>query len=234
MPTSGKDIDKNTRIGIDASLISAGKDIFSTPTTLTDCALVDAENLKKSLEPRNSELVSFEKNLVDIVWAQERPARPKGKIFPLDIKYSGESSEDKLSHVREELNKKKAKAMVINLLDEVAWLFNLRGADIDFNPGQYSQSTQLHESNSTLLLSVFFSYAIITHERATLFVDSAQVDDVVRNHIGSEVEIKPYDAFFPFLKGLADSLGLKEDAVRLSLCETVFPRLRAYIASAPW
>ncbi|KIM78225.1 hypothetical protein PILCRDRAFT_98456 [Piloderma croceum F 1598] len=174
-----KDIDKNTRIGIDASLISAGK--------------VDAENLKKSLEPRNSELVSFEKNLVDIVWAQERPARPKGKIFPLDIKYSGESSEDKLSRVREELNKKKVKAMVINLLDEVAWLFNLRGADIDFNP-------------------VFFSYAIITHERATLFVDSAQVDDVVRNHLGPEVEIRPYDAFFPYLKGLADSLGLKEDA----------------------
>jgi Xaa-Pro aminopeptidase len=132
------------------------------------------------------------------------------------------------------LNKKKVKAMVISLLDEVAWLFNLRGADIDFNPGQYSQSTQLHESNSTLLLSVFFSYAIITHERATLFVDSAQVDDVVRNHLGWEVEIKPYDAFFPFLKGLADSLGLKEDAVRLSLCETVFLRLRAYIASAPW
>jgi Xaa-Pro aminopeptidase len=80
LPTSGKDINKNTRIGIDASLISAGKDIFSTPTTLTDCALVDAENLKKSLEPRNSELVSFEKNLVDIVWAQERPA-PKARFF---------------------------------------------------------------------------------------------------------------------------------------------------------
>jgi Xaa-Pro aminopeptidase len=234
LATFGKDIDKNTRIGIDASLISAGKGIFSASRTLTNCSLVDAENLKKSLEPRNSELVSFEKNLVDIVWAQERPARPKGKIFPLDIKYSGESSEDKLSRVREELNKKKVKAMVINLLDEIAWLFNLRGADIDFNPGQYSQSTKMLGSNSALSLSVFFSYAIITHEHATLFVDSAQVDVVVRNHLGPEVEIKPYDAFFPYLMGLADSLGLKEVAVRLLLCEAVFPRLHPYVASSPW
>ena len=82
---------------------------------------------------------------------------------------------------------------------------------------------KMHESNSAPLPSVFFSYAIITHERATLFVDSAQVDDVVRNHLGPEVEIKPYDDFFPYLKGLADSLGLKEDVVR--------PIMRSYFSA---
>jgi len=116
--------------------------IILTSGTLTHCALADAENLKKSLELRNSEIVSLEKNLVDVVWAQERPARPKSKIFPLDIKYAGESSEDKLRRLREELTKKKVKVMVINMLDEVAWLFNLRGADINFNPGRYSESTE--------------------------------------------------------------------------------------------
>lgn len=42
---------------------------------------------------------------------------------------------DKVEKVREELVKKKAKAVVVTMLDEVAWLFNLRGSDIDFNPG---------------------------------------------------------------------------------------------------
>ena len=97
--------------------------------------VVDAESLKKSLEPRKSEIVSIVKNLVDIVWSQERPERPKSKIFPLEIKYSGESSQDKIRRLREELTGKEVKAMVVTMLDEVAWLFNLRGADIDFNPG---------------------------------------------------------------------------------------------------
>ena len=49
---------------------------------------------------------------------------------------AGQSHADKLKRVREELKKKQAKAIVVNMLDEVAWLFNLRGSDIDFNPGQ--------------------------------------------------------------------------------------------------
>jgi Xaa-Pro aminopeptidase len=49
---------------------------------------------------------------------------------------SGESHLDKLRRLREDLVKKKAKAMVVTMLDEVAWLFNLRGSDIDYNPGE--------------------------------------------------------------------------------------------------
>jgi Xaa-Pro aminopeptidase len=98
--------------------------------------LADAKSLKKSLTESNSELISLEKNLVDIVWGQDRPARPKSKVFPLEIKYSGVSSQDKICRVREEMNKQKVKAIVVNMLDEVAWLFNLRGGDIDFNPGE--------------------------------------------------------------------------------------------------
>lgn len=48
---------------------------------------------------------------------------------------SGQSPSDKISKLREELEKKKYKALVVTMLDEVAWLFNLRGSDIDYNPG---------------------------------------------------------------------------------------------------
>jgi Xaa-Pro aminopeptidase len=172
-----KHLEKGTPIGIDPTLISAA----------------DAESLKKSLATRGSELISLDKNLVDIVWGQDRPARPKSKVFPLEIKYSGVTSQDKIARIREELTKKKVKAVVVNMLDEVAWLFNLRGGDIDFNP-------------------VFFAYTVVTHDSITLFVDPAQIDEVVRKHLGPEVDIQPYDSFFQFLQGLGDKLSLKKDA----------------------
>ena len=132
-----KNLEENTRIGIDPTLLHAG-DIYSLryhKIPSNHHHVVDAESLKKSLEPRKSEIVSIVKNLVDIVWSQERPERPKSKIFPLETKYSGESSQEKIHRLREELTGKEVKAMVVTMLDEVAWLFNLRGADIDFNPG---------------------------------------------------------------------------------------------------
>ena len=79
----------------------------------------------------------------------------------------------------------------------------------------YSESTETNQSDFRIFLSVFFSYVIISHESATLFVDSAQIDDAVRKHLGPEVKIQPYDSFLPYLKSLADSLEFKEDAVRL-------------------
>lgn len=182
---------------------------------MANCGSADAETLKKSLKLRNSELVSLKKNLVDSIWAQDRPIRPKNKIFPLDTKYSGESSQDKIRRLREELTTKKVKGMVINMLDEIAWLFNLRGADIDFNPGRYSEFAGDYYSNFTIQISVFFSYTIITLDSVTLFVDPAQVDDIVRKHIDPGVDIQSYDSFFPYLKKLRDRLGSKDDAVRL-------------------
>ncbi|KII91342.1 hypothetical protein PLICRDRAFT_38090 [Plicaturopsis crispa FD-325 SS-3] len=167
-----KNLDKGSRIGIDPTLISA----------------VDAESLKKSLTPKDSKLVSLDANLVDIVWGKDRPAHPKSKVFPLDVKYAGKSSDDKIKLVREELERKDAKALVVTMLDEVAWLFNLRGADIDFNP-------------------VFFAYAVITHESVALFVENEQIDDAVHGHLSSAVEIHPYNSFFQYLKGLSKSLN---------------------------
>ncbi|KAH7882315.1 peptidase M24, structural domain-containing protein [Phlebopus sp. FC_14] len=176
-----KHLEQNTRIGVDPALVAA----------------VDAQTLKKSLDPRESELVPLSRNLVDIVWSSSRPQRPKNKVFALDVKYSGESMSEKLQRVREDMAKKNAAAMAVTLLDEVAWLFNLRGSDIDFNP-------------------VFFAYAVVTRDSAVLFVDETQVDDAVKAHLGQEVLIKPYESFLPYLKSLVeDSLVKKEEPVLL-------------------
>lgn len=80
--------------------------------------------------------MSLPHNIVDLVWHKDRPSRPNATVSHLDTKYSGEGHVEKIARLREELRKKKAKGLVVTMLDEVAWLFNLRGADIDFNPGE--------------------------------------------------------------------------------------------------
>ncbi|KAK7683444.1 hypothetical protein QCA50_013276 [Cerrena zonata] len=171
-----KNLDKQSRIGIDPTLITA----------------VDAESLETSLKPNESRLVSLSENLVDSIW-NDRPSRPANNVFPLDTAYSGETHQDKIKRLREELNKKPHKAMVVNMLDEVAWLFNLRGSDIDYNP-------------------VFFAYSVITQDQALVFINPSQVDDTVRSHLGDSVQIKSYDEFFPYLSGLGADLGLSKES----------------------
>ena len=73
-------------------------------------------------------------------------------------------------------------------MDEVAWLFNLRGSDVECNP-------------------VFFSYAIVTLDQTTLYVDHAKLGDEVLKHLGDQVSIKPYNDFFLDLKSMASTLN---------------------------
>ncbi|KAF9457926.1 putative Xaa-Pro aminopeptidase P [Collybia nuda] len=171
-----KNLGPSTKIGIDATLISAS----------------DAETINKALSPKGSTLVPLEKNLVDAVW-NDRPPRPHNPVFHLDEKYSGQSPSDKISRLREEMEKKKHKAVVVTMLDEVAWLFNLRGSDIDYNP-------------------VFFAYAVITTEHAEFFIENSQLDGAAREYLSNIVNIRPYDGIFDYLKKLPGQLNLTEES----------------------
>jgi len=133
--------------------------------------------------------ISYNENLVDVVWGSARPERPNNSVFPLDVKYAGKAHTDKLGDARGELEKQDARALVVTTLDEVAWLFNLRGSDIEFNP-------------------VFFGYAVVSPDSATLFVDQKQVSQDARIQLGQEVQLRPYDEFIPYLKDLG--AGLQE------------------------
>ncbi|KAF6753773.1 putative Xaa-Pro aminopeptidase P [Ephemerocybe angulata] len=172
-----KNIAPKSRIGIDPTIIAAE----------------DAKEIQKNLAPIDSVLVPLEKNLVDEVWAGDRPAKPHNPVFHLDEKYSGRSFQDKVSSLREEIKKENGKALVVSMLDEVAWLFNLRGSDIDFNP-------------------VFFAYAVVTPQRAVLFIQKSQLEESALQYLGSAVEIRPYGDIFDYLKSLAHELHLESTA----------------------
>lgn len=136
----------------------------------------EARSLGKTLKKSHAKLVGVDENLVDRIW-EDRPARPAEKVMVLSTKYAGKEFKEKITDLRKELDKKKTAGMVVSMLDEIAWLFNLRGSDIPYNP-------------------VFFSYAVVTHDSATLYVDSSKLDDEVYEHLKGSVDVKPYDALF--------------------------------------
>jgi len=120
-------------------------------------------------------LVFLEKNLVDEVWAGARPAYSKNPLTVLPESYTGESSASKVERLRKKMSENKSALLLACALDEVAWLFNLRGADIPFNP-------------------VFRSYALLAADSVTLYVDvDPRADDLVRRRERLVVEGRATD-----------------------------------------
>lgn len=98
-------------VGVDPSVVTAA----------------DARKLADKIKKKGGEYRAVDENLVDLVWGGERPARPSEKVIVQPVKYSGKSFEDKIEDLRKELDKKKSLGFVVSMLDEIAWLFNLRG-----------------------------------------------------------------------------------------------------------
>ncbi|KMQ45400.1 Peptidase M24, structural domain [Trichophyton rubrum] len=157
-------------VGVDPSLITAA----------------DARKLSQTLKTTGGSLVGIDQNLIDAVWGDERPARPANQITVQPVERAGKSFEEKVEDLRKELTAKKRSAMVISTLDEIAWLFNLRGSDIPYNP-------------------VFFSYAIVTPSVAELYVDESKLSPEARKHLEGKVVLKPYESIFQASKVLAES-----------------------------
>lgn len=162
-----KNLPAGSRIGLDPTLINA----------------VDAYQLTLQLEPLGSSLVPIHKNLIDLAWGKARPESPKDKVFVQPLQFTGKSVQNKLEELRTHIKNKNAYGTVVSALDEIAWLFNLRGSDIECNP-------------------VFFSYAIVNEQEAILYLDLDKLTDEVKSHLGSAVTTKPYSQFFADLKTL--------------------------------
>lgn len=105
-------------------------------------------SMKNELKTVGIELVSID--LIDKVW-KNRPSLPLNPFFVFDKKYSGKSVGEKLEMVRTEMKKSRADVFVLSALDDIAWLFNIRGNDVSYNP-------------------VVIAYALVDEDGATLFI----------------------------------------------------------------
>ncbi|XP_005310962.1 xaa-Pro aminopeptidase 2 isoform X1 [Chrysemys picta bellii] len=134
------------------------------------------------LQGSSRTLVPIEDNLVDLVWGTQRPPSPTSKIYLLPETFTGSTWQEKVSGIRSQMEKhsRSPTAVVLSALEETAWLFNLRGDDISYNP-------------------VFFSYALLTTSDISLFVDRNRLSTEALQSLSAQcpgplcVQVEEYD-----------------------------------------
>lgn len=128
----------------------------------------------------------------DGIWT-ERPDLPADKAFIHKTEYAGEEAASKIKRILKEVDQ--AGAIFISALDEIAWLLNIRGNDVRYNP-------------------VVTSFLFLAPEGSTLFVEEAKIDDDVKRHLSQlGIGTKPYSRALEFLEALpADTRVLADPA----------------------
>lgn len=166
----GRVLPAGSKVGVDARLVAF------------EAARKMAEALKKH---GGNSLELLGDNLVDAVWG-ERPAVAHQPIFALASEYAGRTSADKVAALQKHLAEQGHAGFLVSALDEVAWLFNLRGSDIPFNP-------------------LFFSYALVQPDAVTLYLTQDKLAREKAELAG--VRVQPYEAVFADIAGLQAKLA---------------------------
>ncbi|NXT87121.1 XPP2 aminopeptidase, partial [Anhinga rufa] len=111
-------------------------------------------------------LLPIETNLVDQVWGDQRPPPASGEIFSLLPAFTGSTWQEKVDGIRRQMEQhiRRPTAVLLSGLEETAWLFNLRGDDIPYNP-------------------VFYSYTLLTNTSISLFVDEKRLSAAARQSL---------------------------------------------------
>lgn len=122
-------------------------------------------------------------NLLGPIW-EDRPSLPVGEVFVHEVAFAGQSRTDKLLAVRKIMAEQDIHYHLFTALDEIAWLLNLRGTDVDYNP-------------------VAMAYALINPCEATLFIDQAKLSEAVAEELRSTgIQLAPYTQIQGRLKQL--------------------------------
>lgn len=127
--------------------------------------------------------IKYDKDLVNEFW-DDRPALSAKPAFFLEEKYSGRSAADKLSFVRKSMEENGADTFILTSLDDIAWLYNMRGDDIPCNP-------------------VVLSYTVVFKDKAVLFLNESVLNERLREEFAkNNVEIKAYNDIYDYVKSL--------------------------------
>lgn len=122
-------------------------------------------------------------HMVRMIW-EDRPKLSTEPAFNHDVKFAGKTAFEKISEVRAEMRKRNLDYYLIGSLDDIAWLFNIRGKDVHNNP-------------------VIASYALISAQNAYLFIDNKKLPREVEKALqDNKVEIKEYDRILVELEKL--------------------------------
>ena len=172
---------ENSKIGIDAKILLSS-------------------DINEILSKKKYKIVDFD--LLGEVW-NGRKALPNGKIFILEDKYTGKSYKEKVKEIRKVLKEKGADYNIISSLDDIAWIYNFRGDDVQHNP-------------------VALSFTIISEKKSILYIDKNKLDEKTQKYFkDNKVEIKEYFEFFEDIKKLKGSILVDFNKISYAIYEAI-------------
>lgn len=164
---------------------------------------------------KNAKVV-YNLDLIDEIW-NDRPSISKEKSFTLDIKYTGESIESRILRVREVMREKKATAHILTTIDDICWLLNIRGNDVAFFP-------------------LVLSYAIITHNSFSLYIDEQKLDEKSREDFAkNNIKICKYNDIYEDVKTFGENevILLDDSKINFALYNNIPTNVKKVVAMNP-
>ncbi len=159
--------------------------------------------------------IRFDIDLCAEVWT-DRPALSAQPVFVLDTKYTGRAASEKLADIRKEMAEAGCTHHIVTSLDDIAWILNMRGADVDCNP-------------------VFLSYLLIGKDDAILFVNP-DIVTAAKSHLDSlGIRLMPYNDIYTNIGKLPADAKVMIDKNRLNyaLYSTLSSHCETYITTNP-
>lgn len=176
----GEVLDEDAVVGVDGRLYS----------------LIEANRIEMFCA-QNGFMFAPDFRAAEAIWT-DRPARPMNPAFVHDEALAGEDVDSKISRVVDALDAADADGLLITALDEIAWLLNLRGSDVDYTP-------------------VVIAFAYVSEDERVLFIDSEKVTSEVKDHLKKYgVKIKDYDDIEKFLGKISSTATVMVDPNRVS------------------
>ena len=154
------------------------------------------EKLEKEFDGKDITFID-EYDLVGEIW-KDRPALSKAEAFVHEIQYTGKTGQEKIEEVRKEMKKKNASYYILGSLDDIAWTYNVRGRDVSSNP-------------------VIISYALISMDKAYLFVDKDKINSKVESFLKDNgIEVVAYDEVDNYVANIEKTAKVYLDKDRIN------------------
>ena len=151
---------------------------------------------EKITAEKNAKIV-YDYDLVDEVW-EDRPVLSEEPVFALELKYAGETTESKLARIREYMKECGAAKHILTTLDDICWILNIRGNDVEFFP-------------------LVLSYAVITMDSMELYINEKKLSAEIKEALAKDgVVLHPYNNIYEDIKKLEDGEVILIDPGKLN------------------
>ena len=169
-------------------------------------SVAEADHMRTKFSSKEI-LLNTEHDLVSKIW-KEAPQLPHSEVYEHDAKYAGRSRSEKIAIVREELTEKQADYMLLSGLDDIAWLLNLRGSDVECNP-------------------VFIAYVVIGKDLTYLFINDGKIPADLQEKLSEQaIILRPYSGIDSFLDSIDGTVLIDNQTTSVKIHDKISEKYR--------